>query len=100
MHGVARIAALLCFCLVMGAATALADDVRDPASLGDQLDRILDGTVAEFAVPGAAVGVWRPGFSWVRTRGFADIDAQRPIKGRDHFAIRSVTKSFTVTLIL
>lgn len=65
------------------------------------LDQALQRVMGEFHVPGAVVGVLTPGMApWLTARGLADVAGGRPMTLRDHFQIRSVTKSFTVTLVL
>jgi D-alanyl-D-alanine carboxypeptidase len=55
----------------------------------------------EFHIPGVVAGVWGPEErAWKIARGVGDVRSGRPIALDDHFPIRSVTKSFTVTLIL
>ncbi|MEW6365950.1 MAG: serine hydrolase domain-containing protein [Acidobacteriota bacterium] len=58
--------------------------------------------VAEaYHVPGVVAGVWVPGQEpWRIAHGLGDVDSGAPIRFNDRFAIRSVTKSYTVTLIL
>jgi D-alanyl-D-alanine carboxypeptidase len=51
-------------------------------------------------VPGAAIGVWTPRGRWSIVTGQADVASGRPVRRDDRFAIRSITKSFVVTLIL
>lgn len=71
------------------------DDVRTA------LATTLDATVAEYAVPGAVVGVWVPGQgSWVFAAGSADLSTGTAADPTMQWPLRSVTKSFTVTLIL
>lgn len=82
---------------ICGATTAFAGNTLPQAS---ELDALIQPALQEFEVPGIAIGVWTPNGSWVRTAGLADAGAGRPVKLRDHFAIRSITKSFVVTLIL
>lgn len=66
-----------------------------------ELQKALDDTVAEYGVPGAAVGVWVTGQgSWTTATGLADVDADESASTDMQWPLRSVTKSFTVTLIL
>jgi D-alanyl-D-alanine carboxypeptidase len=52
-------------------------------------------------VPGAAVGVWVPGKgTWIGTAGLADLKTKAPVTKDMLWPLRSITKSFTVTLIL
>jgi len=55
----------------------------------------------EFGIPGALMGVWIPGDGdLIIEQGVSDIDTNEAIEKDDHVRIGSVTKSFTVTVIL
>ena len=55
----------------------------------------------QYGVPGAAVGVWIPGEgAWTRAAGLADVEKKVPVSTDMAWPLRSVTKSYTVTLIL
>jgi D-alanyl-D-alanine carboxypeptidase len=57
--------------------------------------------MSRYHIPGAVAGVWVPGHApWKIAQGVADVQTQRPISLSDYFPIRSVTKSFTVTVLL
>lgn len=57
--------------------------------------------IASHALPGVLAGVRRPGRRpWHGAFGVADLDSGAPLALGSHFPIRSVTKSFTVTLVL
>ena len=72
-----------------------------PAELISELQKTLDDTMAEYGVPGAAVGVWIPGAgSWTTVAGVADTESGDPVTAEMLWPIRSITKSYTVTLIL
>ncbi|GAA2248678.1 serine hydrolase domain-containing protein [Herbiconiux moechotypicola] len=72
-----------------------------PAELQSELQSTLESTMAEYSVPGAAVGVWIPGVgSWTTASGLADIAGNVPVTTEMSWPLRSVTKSYTVTLIL
>lgn len=72
-----------------------------PAELVSELQQTLDDTMAEYGVPGAAVGVWIPGEgSWTTVAGLADVETNAPVTPEMQWPIRSITKSYTVTLIL
>lgn len=72
-----------------------------PADLVAKLQQTVDDTMAEYDVPGAAVGVWIPGEgSWTAVAGLADVEANTPVTPEMQWPIRSITKSYTVTLIL
>lgn len=72
-----------------------------PAALQTQLQQTLDATMAEYGVPGAVAGVWAPGAgSWTAAAGLADIDSGAPASTEMAWPLRSITKSYTVTLLL
>lgn len=72
-----------------------------PDATQAELQKALDDTVAEYGVPGAAVGVWIPGQgTWTTATGMADVDGDVAASTDMQWPLRSVTKSFTVTLIL
>jgi D-alanyl-D-alanine carboxypeptidase len=72
-----------------------------PAALQTKLQATLDQTMQEYAVPGAAVGVWLPGEgAWTRAAGLADVEKAMSVSTDMTWPLRSVTKSYTVTLIL
>ena len=57
--------------------------------------------MSRYHIPGAVAGVWGPGQApWKIAQGVADVQTQRPIGLNDYLPIRSVTKSFTVTVLL
>jgi D-alanyl-D-alanine carboxypeptidase len=61
------------------------------------MKRVMD----QYGIPGAVAGVRSPGEpDWVQASGFADAASGTMSSLGAHFSIRSVTKSFTVTLIL
>jgi D-alanyl-D-alanine carboxypeptidase len=72
-----------------------------PEGLQTRLREALGQTMATYGVPGAAVGVWVPGKgTWLGTAGLADLKAKAPVTKDMVWPLRSITKSFTVTLIL
>ncbi len=72
-----------------------------PAELQTQLQAVLDETMAEYDVPGAVAGVWLPeSGNWVVAAGLADIEQGEATTIDMSWPLRSVTKSFTVTLLL
>ncbi|PPF44889.1 serine hydrolase [Pseudoclavibacter sp. AY1F1] len=72
-----------------------------PAELQDELQAALDKVLAEHDVPGAAAGVWIPGQgSWTTATGLANVEESTPVTTDMSWPIRSITKSYTVTLIL
>lgn len=72
-----------------------------PDTLQQQLQDALDETMAEYEVPGAAVGVWVPGQgSWTTAAGLADVENNVDATVDMSWPIRSITKSYTVTMLL
>ncbi|WP_147305787.1 serine hydrolase domain-containing protein [Subtercola boreus] len=72
-----------------------------PAALQTDLQAALAGVMAEYNVPGAAAGVWIPGQgSWTTAAGLADVAGNVPVTTDMVWPIRSLTKSYTVSLIL
>lgn len=72
-----------------------------PTELQTQLQEALEQTMAEYDVPGAAAGVWIPGEgSWTAATGLADVEEQIAVTTDMSWPIRSITKSYTVTLLL
>lgn len=72
-----------------------------PAALQDQLQAALEKVMTTYAVPAAAAGVWIPGEgSWTTAAGLADVDGAVPVTTDMTWPIRSITKSYTVTMLL
>jgi D-alanyl-D-alanine carboxypeptidase len=72
-----------------------------PAELQDRLRNAVEQVMTEYDAPGAAAGVWVPGQgSWTTAVGLADVDGNVPVTTDMTWPIRSVTKSYTVTLVL
>ena len=77
-----------------------ADDSLDP-DLENSLRGIVSQNQEEFGVPGIVAGVWIPDRgNLIIESGVADLEAGTEIRKEDHFRIGSITKSFTVTVIL
>lgn len=80
---------------------SVAPDGALPDDLQASLQAALDGVMAEFDVTGAVAGVWVPDEgSWTTAVGLADIEAGVPASTDMQWPLRSLTKSYTVTLIL
>lgn len=81
------------------AASAPAASPRE--QLEEELLGALQSTVEEYDVPGAVAGVWSPdGLAWTAAVGTADLAAGTPTSTDMSWPLRSVTKSYTVTLLL
>jgi D-alanyl-D-alanine carboxypeptidase len=94
---------LLAACLAASIAASL--PCASSASTGTlpeapQLEAVVASALQSYAVPGAAIGVWTPNGHWELATGLADVASLTRVRRNDHFAIRSITKSFTVTLVL
>ena len=78
-----------------------APDGELPAALQSELQSALKQVMTEYDVPGAVAGVWVPGKgSWTTAAGLADIGGNVAVTTDMTWPIRSITKSYTVTLIL
>ena len=71
----------------------------------DPLARTIDATLAAYLADGSVPGVClaitsRDGLILVRTGGFAEVAAQRPVDGDTLFEIGSIGKSYTAHVIL
>jgi D-alanyl-D-alanine carboxypeptidase len=86
------VAAIACLPLLAQAAAPPLDTAK--------ISAIVIKSLKEYNVPGAALDIDTSGSRWAQTFGLADWHANRPVTLRDHFAIRSITKSFTVTRVL
>lgn len=72
-----------------------------PKALQAKLQAALESVMVKYDVPGAAAGVWVPGEgSWTTAAGLAVVDGGIPVTTDMVWPIRSITKSYTVTLIL
>ncbi|TFG75480.1 MAG: class A beta-lactamase-related serine hydrolase [Thermodesulfobacteriales bacterium] len=91
---------ILSFFLISSSCDSDSNSSLDP-ELAQRLEEILLENMEEFGIPGALVGVWIPGEgNLIIEQGVSDIDNDKPIEKNDHVRIGSVTKSFTVTVIL
>jgi CubicO group peptidase (beta-lactamase class C family) len=91
---------IVCALVVMSSCKSDSNSSLDP-ELVERLKQILTENLEEFGVPGALVGVWIPGEGkLIIEEGISNIDSDNPIVKEDHVRIGSVTKSFTVTVIL
>lgn len=85
--------------MAAGCAGAPASD--EPSGLPDgKLTDVLTRAYAEFDFPGVIAGVWSPAGEWVGTVGTATAGTEEPLTPGHHTRIGSITKTFTVTLLL
>ena len=91
--------------VVMAAASTIAPAAPptppiDPA-LAAELQRILDGIVADGYVPGALLAVHIPGQEpWLGASGFIDRAHTQPMAPDTRYRIASITKIFTAVVVL
>lgn len=72
-----------------------------PADVTSALEAQLTKTMQRNDVPGAVVEVCVPGYEdWAVAQGEADVDNGTPMTTDMYWPLRSVTKSYTVTLLL
>jgi len=87
--------------LLVGCALSLAACVDDTTPETTRYDTAVRRVISQYHLPGVAVSVRVPGETeWRQAYGYGDVESHTPMDLANHFSIRSVTKSFTVTLIL
>lgn len=70
------------------------------AGTEEQLQAALEQAVETYDVPGAVIGVYLPESEWESAVGVSDLDSGEPMTTDLVWPLRSVTKSFTVTILL
>jgi D-alanyl-D-alanine carboxypeptidase len=78
-------------------ATATGDTNQAPENA---LNAALEQSFEESGVPGVVAAVQTPEYTWVETRGVADLSSEEPMTPDVHQRIGSVNKTFTVSLLL
>jgi len=91
--------------LILSAASVLTaascSDSYTSTDLNNRLERAVDEAMSTYGIPGAIVGVWRPGNGeTVMVKGKADIGTGEETESGDRVRICSITKTFTVTVVL
>jgi D-alanyl-D-alanine carboxypeptidase len=83
------------------------DSVEDTTTTGDSgqvpvdaLNAALDESFSESGAPGVVAAVQTPEDTWVETRGVADLSSEEQMTPDVHHRIGSVTKTFTISLLL
>jgi D-alanyl-D-alanine carboxypeptidase len=79
--------------------TAAGGGGGEQASEAD-LDAALEKSFQESAAPGVVAAVQIPKYTWIETRGVADRTSEEPMTPEVHHRIGSVTKTFTISLLL
>ena len=75
------------------------NDGLDPA-LQNKLEAAFEKSFRDGGAPGAIAAIRTPEGTWISTRGVADLSSGEPMQADMHHRIGSVTKTFTVTLLL
>jgi CubicO group peptidase (beta-lactamase class C family) len=65
-----------------------------------QLDHVIRAGMAQYGIPGVAVGVLAQGREYVRGYGVTNVDYPVPVDGDTLFRIASTTKTFTGTTVM
>src|SRR5215217_911493 len=76
------------------------EDQEEGQTSQSDLDAALETSFEESAAPGVVAAVQTPEYTWVRTLGVADRTSEEPMTPDVDHRIGSVTKTFTVTLLL
>src|SRR3954449_40228 len=66
----------------------------------DALNAALEKSFKESGAPGVVAAVQTPENTWVGTLGVADLSSEEPMTPDVHHRIGSVTKTFTISLLL
>jgi len=81
----------------------------DPSSGGEpfptltqkKMEAALDEVMTSYNIPGAVVGVWYPNTgTWIRLKGYANIEYKKTIVKNDIFRIGSLTQTFIANIVL
>ena len=73
---------------------------EDALESQDALNAALEQSFSESGAPGVVAAVQTPEDTWVGTLGVADLSSEEPMSADMHQRIGSVTKTFTVSLLL
>jgi len=66
-----------------------------------KMEQVMDKYMENLHIPGVVVGVWVPGQgTWIKAKGKGNISTGQDLKYDDRFRIGSITKTFTVTVLL
>src|SRR5918993_453203 len=73
---------------------------EEQASEADLVDAALEKSFQESDAPGVVAAVQTPQYTWIRALGVADRTSEEPMTPDVHHRIGSVTKTFTISLLL
>src|SRR5215216_5115302 len=82
------------------AGIAAVSSAQDAEALFRALDAKIEAAMAEYHIPGVAVGVYYRGQEYVRGYGVTNVDYPQPVDGDTLFRIASTTKTFTGTVVM
>jgi D-alanyl-D-alanine carboxypeptidase len=83
--------------------TTTTEDTEQATTSGDTEDALntaLEQSFSESDAPGVVAAVQTPEYTWVRALGVADRTSEEPMTPDVHHRIGSVTKTFTISLLL
>ena len=80
--------------------TTTAQTTTEQTSEEAALDTALEKSFEESGAPGVVAAVQTPKYTWIRALGVADTTSKAPMTPDVHHWIGSVTKTFTVSLLL
>jgi D-alanyl-D-alanine carboxypeptidase len=69
-------------------------------SVSDRLDEVTDSVLANSSLPGMIVSLTCGDFQWEKAKGFADVNGKVPMTLDKTFRAGSITKTFTVSVLL
>src|SRR5829696_2821569 len=82
------------------AGSAAVSGAQDADTLLRALDTQIEAAMAEYHIPGVAVGVLYQGQEYVRGYGVTNVDYPQPVDGDTLFRIGSINKTFTGTTVM
>ncbi|WP_304344770.1 serine hydrolase [Chryseobacterium koreense] len=87
---------------VLSLSCSRTDSVDENSEIRQKLDFMADSILQKTGLPGMVVGVWAPKkhLEYLEGKGVADMITKNPVKSDFNFRAGSLTKTFTVTLIL
>lgn len=84
-----------------GSSSAQAQTPAFSIDIQQKMEQVIDENMTSLNIPGVIAGVWIPGQgTWIKARGKADISTGRDIKYTDKVRLASITKTFTITVLL
>ncbi len=96
-----RIGIILLFIAAMTVPAVSCGGTGMSKELEDDLEQVVDKAMSKYDIPGAIVGVWtRDRGDLVIAKGQADIETGRAINSENMVRICSITKTFTITVLL